>query len=79
MTLPKHYNPTITEPRWERFWQEHRIFHFDTESEAFNKDGFFEVIRILDNIRKRICEGESRGDICDKNKNTIGRFDLLIK
>ncbi len=34
MALPKHYNPQTAEPRWEQFWQERGIFHFDPASTA---------------------------------------------
>ncbi len=32
MALPKRYNPQTAEPRWEAFWQEHGIYHFDRDS-----------------------------------------------
>ncbi len=34
MALPKHYNPQTAEPKWEAFWQERGIFHFDPGSDA---------------------------------------------
>lgn len=34
MTLPKQYHPQTAEPKWEAFWQEHGVYHFDPRSDA---------------------------------------------
>lgn len=34
MALPKYYHPQTAEPRWEAFWQERGIFHFDPDAAA---------------------------------------------
>ncbi len=31
MQLDKRYDPKVSEPRWQRYWEEHRIFAFDPE------------------------------------------------
>ncbi len=28
MELPKHYDPKISEPRWQKFWEDNKIFKF---------------------------------------------------
>lgn len=32
MELPKQYNPKEVEPKWQKFWQEQKIFQFQTKS-----------------------------------------------
>ena len=32
MELPKRYNPKESEDKWQKFWQEHKIFKFDENS-----------------------------------------------
>jgi valyl-tRNA synthetase len=32
MKLPKHYDAKEAEPRWERYWEENRIYKFDKKS-----------------------------------------------
>ncbi len=32
MELPKRYDPKESEERWQKFWQEHKIFKFDENS-----------------------------------------------
>jgi len=34
MALPKQYHPQTAEPKWEAFWQEHGVYHFDPHSDA---------------------------------------------
>src|SRR3989338_9863884 len=40
MDFPQHYNPKETEPKWQKFWAEHTIFHFEENStkEIFSID-----------------------------------------
>jgi len=40
MELPKRYDPKVSEPKWQKFWEENKIFAFDPEStkEVFSID-----------------------------------------
>ena len=34
MELPKHYNFEESEEKWQKYWDEQKVYSFDTESDA---------------------------------------------
>lgn len=47
---------------------------FETENEAFTDDPQAEIVRILQNLVRRIEHGEEGGAIMDVNGNKVGSF-----
>ena len=34
MELPKRYDPKVSEPNWQKFWEKEKIYSFDPNSKT---------------------------------------------